>query len=75
MGAACLGAGAALAQTGTPEAAGAPPERGTVTPLHSRFVTATGQTVPRPDLLPPETATMKAGRSSYIKDRRIEQSI
>ena len=73
--AACLGGGAALAQTGTPGSGATTMEPRPGMPLNSRFLTATGQTVPQPDLLPPESTTMKTGRSSYEKDRRIEHSI
>jgi hypothetical protein len=73
--AACLASGAASAQTGMPGIGGAPIEPRQDGPLHSRYVTATGQTVPRPDLLPRDAAPLGSGRSAYEKDRRIEQSI
>jgi hypothetical protein len=74
--AACLGGGAALAQTGmsgTGSSMTEPPPAGG--PLHTRYVTATGATVPRPSQLPRDAEPTRTGRSSYEKDRRIEQSI
>ncbi len=73
--AACLWGGAALAQTGMPGIGGATSEPRPGAPLHTRYVTATGATVPRPALLPQDPAPMRSGRSSYEKDRRIEHSI
>jgi hypothetical protein len=73
--AACLGGGAVAAQTGASGSSGPMPEPRPVGPLHTRFLTATGATVPKPALLPRDPAPVRSGRSSYEKDRRIEHSI
>ncbi len=73
--AACLGGGAALAQTGLSGTGDPTIEPRPGAPLHTKYLAATGATVPRPALLPQDLAPMRSGRSSYQKDRRIEQSI
>ncbi len=70
-----LGGGAALAQAGMPGPGGPANEPRPGAPLHTRYLTATGATVPRPALLPQDLSSMRSGRSAYEKDRRIEQSI
>lgn len=72
---ACLWGGFALAQTGMPDPGSPAIEPRPGAPLHSRFVTATGATVPRPAQLPQDVSPMRSGRSAYEKDRRIESSI
>ena len=75
LSAACIWGGAALAQTGTPGTGNPAIEPRPGAPLNTKYLTATGATVPRPDLLPQDLAPMRSGRSSYQKDRQIEQSI
>lgn len=73
--AACLGGGAAQAQSAMngPED---PPVGAQPSGLsNSRFLTATGATVPKPNLLPPDVDAAKNLHRSYEKDRRIERSI
>lgn len=74
--AAWLWGGAALAQTGM-SGIGGPMTEPTPAgePLHTRYLTATGATVPRPSQLPRDAEPTRTGRSSYEKDRRIERSI
>lgn len=72
--AACVGGGSAVAQDGTTLTGRSAIDR-QGNPLHSRYVTATGQTVPRPSELPQVVAPTRPDRWSYEKDRRIENSI
>jgi hypothetical protein len=72
--AAALGIGAAHAQTKARGARG----HGEATSselANTKYLAATGATVPRFDLLRPELETPRLGRSSYDRDKRIERSI
>lgn len=72
--AAAFGIGAAYAKSTTPGGHG--PGEATAGELaNSKYLTVTGATVPRPDLLPPEFEPPRLGRSSYDRDKRIERSI
>ena len=44
-------------------------------PLNSKYLAASGATVPKPDLLPPGARPRKSDRWSYDRDERIERSI
>lgn len=70
-----FGVAAANAQTGMPGTGDPGMEPRASGLSNTRYLTATGATVPRPDLLPQDIEPPRLGRSSYDRDKRIERSI